>query len=134
MMDTSELAVRVLGRLRESLAATDTVIDGDVYDTPGGRYVCFYDDNPLAVGTRFAGDPDKNWWTFRVMCVARTTEGLRALVTRTQSAMVWWRPDTAPSSGPVRQIAAGPQLWDGSEGDRRVSTTLTFRTVTSRPV
>lgn len=96
----------------------------------GFPYVVVYDDPGLRYRDRYPGTSRKVRWTFSIVCVARTSDGLRRITAQTADALVDRR--IGAWGGLITQTAAGPLLEDGPEGDRRLSKTLTFQLTTTR--
>ena len=95
--------------------------------TPPNQYVVLYDQPPVAPLTRLAAVPVDDTVTFRLVVIARTTDGLRAAVAGVRAQLVGWRVQDTRDHSPLAQIDAGGVLPTGESGDRRYSQTLVFR-------
>ena len=112
--------------LIDALTAADiTAFDGEPGTTPDGPYVAVWDDTGLRRPDNYGGAARNNRVTFTVMCVARTPEGLRALVQAVADTLTGRRLAGRTSSPLVEQYAA-PALSGGPTGDKRLTKTLTY--------
>lgn len=106
-------------------------LDGRPERAPAGLYVAVFDDAGLARTHRPATPAARHVkWTWRLVCVARTTDGLRDLVGRVRDTTSAVR--LAPGADPLSEVVAGPVLDDGPTGDVRLSQTITLTTHTPR--
>ena len=106
-------------------AAGITAFDGEPDNTPTGPYVAVWDDSGLRRPDVYAGVARNNRVTFTAMCVARTPEGLRALVHAVTDTLTGHRLEGRTSSPLIEQYA-GPSLSGGPTGDKRLTKTLTY--------
>lgn len=104
--------------------------DGEPETTPAGPYAAIYGGTGLAVPHRMNLKPHWVAETARVVLVARTGGGLRALRTLTRATLTGAILDT--DFGPLTEQVEGPELKDGPVGDRRLSMTLTYTCHTPR--
>lgn len=95
-------------------------------------YVVVYDDPGVRYPDRYFGESHKDRWTFQIVCVSRTTTGLRDVTSRVKDALIDRSIDVW--GGRISQPAAGPLLEDGPESDLRLSKTLTFQLTTTRSI
>lgn len=128
-MNAPDLSAAVIGRLR-SLGLE--VHDHRPEVTQASRYAIFYGTPGRADQHRLEGGSRDLVWDCRIVCVARTPEGLRHLTTAVRDALCDWRPDPHPAASPLRDLTASPELIDGPAGDERRSATLHFRLTTRR--
>ena len=128
-MTPGQLATAILDRLRTSRLA---IHDGPPPVTPDRPYVVFYGSGGLAWQDRYEGGSRTYTYTCRVMCVARTTAGLRDATHAVRELLTDWRPDPHPAASPLWEEVAGPELTDGPTGDERHSITLEYRLTTRR--
>ncbi len=109
-------------------AATPTVACYDAEPTtPPNQYAVLYDGAPVAPLARLAARPVDDTVTFRLVVIARTTDGLRAAVDAVRAQLVGWRVKNDRNFTPLAQVQAGDLLPTGESGDRRISQTLVFR-------
>ena len=106
--------------------------DGEPTVAPEGRYVAAWDDTGLRRPARHAGNAPNATYTYRLMCVARTHDGLRALVDDVTAALTGLRLGGRETSPLVEQFA-GPTLTGGPDGDKRHTKTLTYTATFPRP-
>lgn len=106
-------------------AAGVTTFDGEPTATPAGPYVAVWDDTGLRRPDNYGGVARNSRITFTVMCVARTPEGLRALVQAVTDTLTGRRL-AGPTSSPLIEQYAGPSLSGGPTGDKRLTKTLTY--------
>ena len=106
-------------------AAGITVFDGEPTATPAGPYVAVWDDTGLRRPDNYGGVADSNRITFTAMCVARTPEGLRALVQAVTDTLTGLRL-AGRASSPLTEQYAAPTLSGGPRGDVRLTKTLTY--------
>lgn len=114
-------------RIIVALKAADIdAYDGEPTTTPAGRYVAIWDDTGLRQPDNYAGQARSNDMTFLVMCVAKTTEGLRGLVEDVADVLTGLRLDGDRHTSPLHQEFAAPELIGGPTGDKRRTKTLTY--------
>ena len=106
-------------------AAGITAFDGEPTATPAGPYVAVWDDTGLRRPDNYGGVARNNRVTFTVMCVARTPEGLRALVDAVADTLTGLRL-AGRATSPLIEQYAGPSLSGGPTGDKRLTKTLTY--------
>lgn len=116
-------------------ALTDAAIsgfDGEPQMTPSGPYVAVWDDTGLRQPDVYGGGARNNLVTFRLMCVARTRDGLDHLLHQVTAALTGRRLAGRESS-PLTEQYASPALTGGPEGDKRHTKTVTYQTLLPRP-
>lgn len=112
--------------LIDALTAADiTAFDGEPGTTPAGPYVAVWDDTGLRRPDNYSGAARNNRITFTAMCVARTPEGLRALVQAATDTLTGLRL-AGRTSSPLTEPYAAPTLSGGPRGDVRLTKTLTY--------
>lgn len=117
-------AEAVLARVSASTTPHVECFDGEP-STPPSQYAVLYDGAPFAPLQRLAARPVDDQVTFRIVVVARTTDGLRTAVQSVRGQLARWRIN--PLFEPVHEVQAGDVLPTGVSGDRRLSQTLVFR-------
>lgn len=108
-------------------AASVDAHDGPPNKTPTTHYAVVYDDSGNAATDRRARTAGTVAWTHRIVCVARTPEGLRDLVSDVRAALTGARPHPQGDLLMEPPGSAGPVLTDGPAGDKRLSKTITYR-------
>jgi hypothetical protein len=93
-------------------------------ETPRTAYVVLYDTGGPATSSTYAPGAQHLDETFRVLCVARTTETLREVVARVRGQLNEWSPHARASRLVEREC--GPLLPSGVAGDIRQSQTLVY--------
>ena len=106
-------------------AAGITAFDGEPPATPDGPYVAVWDDTGLRRPDNYGGVATHTRVTFTAMCVARTPEGLRALVQAVTDTLTGLRL-AGRGSSPLTEQHAAPALSGGPRGDVRLTKTLTY--------
>ena len=95
--------------------------------TPPNQYAVLYDQAPYAPLARLAAVRVSDTVTFRLVVIARSTDGLRSAVAGVRNQLVGWRVQASRDFTPLTEVQAGDLLPTGESGDRRYSQTLVFR-------
>lgn len=127
------LTIDAMQALLTALAAAGIdAHDGEPVTPTEGRYVAAWDDTGLRRPARHGGNAPNATYTYRLMCVARTPDGLRALVDDVTAALTGLRLGGRETS-PLTEQFAGPALTGGPDGDKRHTKTLTYTAAFPRP-
>lgn len=111
-------------------AAGVTAFDTDVTSPPAMYAVVTDRDGGLTRAHRMSLSPHWTRSTVDVRLVARTRDGLRALLVAVKRALPGQRLPTGPA---LHELEASPWMTTGTGGDQRIETVLAYRTTTPTP-
>lgn len=100
--------------------------------TPTRVYACVYGDTGVASPVTYEQLSRRVSFAVRVVVAAVDAAGVRFGVDHVRAALTDRSPVVSAGAGRLREVSSGPLLWDGPEGDRRASMTLTYRVTIPR--